>query len=78
MPKTLIIDLDRDTSPYNPNRPNYFSMQTENKPSKWTQELSKKHKVWSPKVFRQVAKYSSRKSTHKQELYKDKDKQTLT
>ena len=34
MPKTLITDLDRDTSPYNPNRPSYFSMQTENNPSK--------------------------------------------
>ena len=34
MPKTLITDLDRDTSPYNPNRPSYFSMQTKNNPSK--------------------------------------------
>ena len=34
MPKTLITDLDRDTSPYNPNRPSYFNMQTENNPSK--------------------------------------------
>ena len=34
MPKTLITDLDRDTPPYNPNRPSYFSMQTENNPSK--------------------------------------------
>ena len=33
-PKTLITDLDRDTSTYNPNRPSYFSMQTENNPSK--------------------------------------------
>ena len=41
--------------PIIPNRPSYFNMQTENKPSKWTQELLKKHKVWSPKVFRQEA-----------------------
>ena len=34
MPKTLITYLDRNTSPYNPNRPSYFSMQTENNPSK--------------------------------------------
>ena len=33
-PKTLITDLDRDTSTYNPNRPSYFSMQTGNNPSK--------------------------------------------
>ena len=34
VPKTLITDLDRDTSPYNPNRPSYLNMQTENNPSK--------------------------------------------
>ena len=33
-PKTLITDLDRDTLTYNPNRPNYFSMQAGNNPSK--------------------------------------------
>ena len=30
----MITDLNRDTLPYNPNRPDYFSMQTENNPSK--------------------------------------------
>ena len=34
VPKTLITDMDRDTSPYNPNRTGYFNMQTENNPSK--------------------------------------------
>ena len=34
MPKTLITDLDRDTLPYNPNRPSYFNMQTEDNPNK--------------------------------------------
>ena len=47
MPKTLITDPDRDTSPYNPNRPSYFNMQKENNPIKETEGLSKKQKVWS-------------------------------
>ena len=34
MPKTLITDPDRDTSPYNPNRPSYFNMQTEDNPNR--------------------------------------------
>ena len=34
MPKTLITDLDRDTSTYNPNMPSYSSLQIENNPSK--------------------------------------------
>ena len=29
MPKTLITNSDRDTSTYNPNRPSYFKIQTE-------------------------------------------------
>ena len=41
-PKTLITDLDRDTSPYNPHRPSYFSMQTENNPSKRNPRAFKK------------------------------------
>ena len=44
-PKTLITDLDRDTLTYNPNRPNYFSMQEGNNPRKKTQGLLKKQKV---------------------------------
>ena len=34
MPKILITDLDRDTSTYNPNRPTYFKMPTEDNPNK--------------------------------------------
>ena len=41
-PKTLITDLDRDTLTYNPNRPNYFSMQAGNNPSKKDSRASKK------------------------------------
>ena len=42
MPKTLITDLGRDTSPYNPNRPSYFSMQTEDNPNKRNPRAFKK------------------------------------
>ena len=33
MPKTLITDLDRDTSTYNPNMPTYFNIQIEDNPN---------------------------------------------
>ena len=54
MPKTLITDLDRDTSPYNPNRPGYFSMQTENNPSKRNSRDFEKAQSMVTKVFRQT------------------------
>ena len=38
----MITDLDRDTLTYNPNRPNYFSMQAENNPSKKDSRASEK------------------------------------
>ena len=41
-PKTLITNLDRDTLTYNPNRPNYFSMQAGNNPSKKDSMASEK------------------------------------
>ena len=50
MPKTLITDPDRDTSPYNPNRPSYFNMQTKDNPNKkQPRGFTKKYKVWSPR-----------------------------
>ena len=58
MPKTLITDLDRDTSSYNPNRPSYFSMQTKNNPSKRNPRAFKKAQNVVTKVFRLAAQYS--------------------
>ena len=34
MPKSLITDSEKNTSTYNPNRPTYFKMQTEDSPNK--------------------------------------------
>ena len=58
MPKTLIIDPNRDTSPYNPNRPSYFNMQTQNNPSKRNPRAFEKAQSVVTKVFRQIAQYS--------------------
>ena len=44
-PKTLITDLDRDTSTYNPNKPSYFSMQTKNNPSRDSRDFEKAQSV---------------------------------
>ena len=58
MPKTLIIDLDRDTSTYNPTGQATSTCKQETIQTKETQGISKKHKVWSPKVFKKTAQYS--------------------
>ena len=57
MPKTLITDLDRDTSPYNPNRPSYFNMKIEKNPNKETQGIYEKAQSVVTKVFRQTTQY---------------------
>ena len=58
MPKTLITDSDRDTSTYNPNRPTYFNMQTEDNPKKETQGIHEKAQSVVTKVFKLTTKYS--------------------
>ena len=57
MPKILVTDSDRDTSTYNPNRPSYFKMQTEDNPNKRNLRAYKKAPSVVTKVFRLTAQY---------------------
>ena len=57
MPKTLITDPERDTSPYNPNRPSYFNMQTKDNTNKRNPRDFEKAQSVVTKVFRQAAQY---------------------
>ena len=78
-PKTLIIDLDKDTLTHNPNRPKYFSMQIVNNPSKRdSRAFEKSTKCDHPMYSDKLHNIHKENTLRKQGLYKEKTKQTLT
>ena len=69
MPKTLITDPDRDTSPYNPNKPSYFNMQIEDNPNKRNLRALRKSTKCGHQGPQTNNTVSIKKTTNKQELH---------